>query len=57
MNYDIPQENISLASVKLRDLFNLTQDVNIYKVSLDAFGDVDLTAGQMQALLFMIEEE
>lgn len=57
MNYDIPQENIALASVKLRDLFNLTQDVNIYKVKLDAFGDVDLTAAQMQALLFMIEEE
>ena len=57
MNYDIPQENVALASTKLRDLFNLTQDVSIYKVTLDAFGDVDLTSGQMQALLFMIEEE
>ena len=55
--YDIPQENIAPASRKLQDLFDLTQDVKIYKVKLDAFGDTELTSGQMQALLFMIDDE
>ena len=40
----------------IADLFNLTQDVNLYKVNLDSFGDMELTANQMQALLFMIED-
>lgn len=56
-NYEIPQENITAASNKLEELFSLTQDVKIYKVKLDAFGDIDLTSTQMQALLFMIDEE
>ena len=56
-NYDIPKENIAAASNKLDELFNLTQEVKIYKVKLDAFNDVDLTSAQMQALLFMIDED
>lgn len=55
--YEIPPENIDSASRKLNELFNLTQDVKIYKVKLDAFGDMDITNSQMQALLFMIDEE
>lgn len=55
--YDIPTEKVSEATQKVNDLFDLTQDVKIYKVNLEAFGDMELTAGQMQALLFMIEEE
>lgn len=55
--YEIPAENIDPATRKLEDLFGLTQEVKIYKVKLDAFGDVDLTSSQMQALLFMIDEE
>lgn len=55
--YQIPQENITAASNKLEELFSLVQDVKIYKVKLEAFGDMDLTSAQMQALLFMIEEE
>ena len=54
---EIPQEKIPEASEKINDLFNLTQDVKIYKVDIDAFGDMELTAGQMQALLFMIKDE
>ncbi len=56
-NYDIPGDKINEASNKLRDLFELTQEVKIYKVKLDSFNDIELTAGQMQALLFMIDEE
>lgn len=55
--YEIPNENITAASNKLNELFSLSQDVKIYKVKLSAFGDLELTASQMQALLFMIDEE
>lgn len=55
--YEIPNENITAASNKLEELFGLTQEVKIYKIKLDAFGDMELTASQMQALLFMIDEE
>ena len=54
---EIPPEKIVEASEKINDLFSLTQDVKIYKVDLDAFGDIALTANQMQALLFMINDE
>ena len=54
--FSIPQEKMTEASEKINDLFNLTQDVNLYKVNLDSFGDMELTANQMQALLFMIED-
>ena len=55
--FSIPQEKMAEASEKINDLFNLTQDVNLYKVNLDSFGDMELTANQMQALLFMIEDK
>lgn len=55
--YDIPEENIAEASQKVNELFSLTQDVKIYKVKLEDFGDMSLTAAQMQALLFMIEDK
>ena len=55
--YEIPPENIAPATQKLDDFFSLTQDVKIYKVKLDAFEDLELTQGQMQALLFMIDDE
>lgn len=55
--YEIPDVNIEAAQNKLNELFNLTQEVKIYKVKLDAFGDAELTSAQLQALLFMIDEE
>lgn len=55
--YNVPKENFKEASNKINDLFNLTQEVNIYKVKLEDFGNIELTPGQMQALLFMIEDE
>ena len=54
---EVPPEKIPEATEKINDLFDLTQEVKIYKVNLDAFGDIELTAGQMQALLFMIDDE
>ena len=54
--FAILPENIEIASKELNDLFNLEQEVNIYKVNIDSFGDdLSLTTGQMEALLFMID--
>lgn len=53
--FTIDPDKIDVASKELEDLFNLQQEVNIYKVNIDAFGDnLVLTTGQMEALLFMI---
>lgn len=54
---EVPPEKIPEATEKMNELFDLTQEVQIYKVNLDAFGDMSLTAGQMQSLMFMINEE
>ena len=54
--FTILPENMEIASKELSDLFNLEQEVNIYKVNIDSFGDdLSLTTGQMEALLFMID--
>lgn len=55
--YEVPPEKIQEAKKKLDDLFNLTQEVKIYKVKLEDFGNIELTPDQMEALLFMIEDE
>ena len=53
--YIIPQENMEIAQKELEDLFSLEQEVNIYKVDIDAFGDdLKLTIAEMEALMFMI---
>lgn len=56
-NYIVPNNKIAEATEKINELFDLTQDVKIYKVKLEDFGDIDFTPNQMKALLFMIEEE
>lgn len=55
--YEVPPEKIQETRKKLDDLFNLTQEVKLYKIKLEDFGNIELTSGQMQALLFMIEDE
>lgn len=55
--YIIPPENIEIAQQELNELFALEQDVQVYKTKIDDFpADMSLTAKQMEALLFMIEE-
>jgi hypothetical protein len=52
----IDPEKMETAAKELEDLFNLEQEVNIYTVNIDSFGDeLSLTTGQMEALLFMID--
>lgn len=56
--YFISQENAEIAKKELNDLFELTQEVDIYKISLKAFNETDmLTIQQMEAIMFMIEDE
>lgn len=54
--YIIASDKVEIAQKELNDLFALAQDVQIYKVSIDDFPqDAILTAGQMEALMFMID--
>lgn len=54
--YQIPNDKLAEASKELEDLFNLTQDVNIHKISIDTINeDLMLSAAQMEALMFMID--
>lgn len=54
--FTIYPDKMEIAAKELEDLFNLEQEVNIYKVNIDSFGDdLSLTTGQMEALLFMID--
>lgn len=54
--YEFDEKNATIAAHELNDLFNLEQEVQIYTVSIDSFGeDLSLTTGQMEALMFMID--
>jgi hypothetical protein len=54
--YTVPAENIAKAQGELDQLFNIEQDVNIIKISYnDLDPNMELTAAQMDALMFMIE--
>ena len=55
--YSVPPEKVQIASKELNDLFNLEQEVNIYKIKVeDLPSDLNLTTAQMDAILFMIED-
>lgn len=56
-DFIINEEHFSEATKELYDLFNLEQEVQIYTVKLNSFDEnLILTNGQMNALMFMIEE-
>lgn len=57
MAYSIPDEHLEAAARELNDLFSLTQDVAVRKFNIDDFNDIELTAKQMNALMFMINDE
>lgn len=56
-NYEFENDNLEKVSQELIDLFELEQEVPIYEISLDAFGDIELNANQLKAILYMIKEE
>lgn len=54
--YSIPPEKMEAASKELEDLFNLEQEVNIYKINIDSLSDdLVMTTAQMEAIMFMID--
>lgn len=55
--YTIPPDKVDLVQKELFDLLALEQEVNIYTIKLDDFpDDISLTTGQMEAIMFMIEQ-
>lgn len=55
--YFVPEEKREAAGKELEDLFNLEQDIKIYKVKIDSFDNMNLSISQMDSLMFMIEED
>ena len=54
--YVIPNDKLAEASKELEDLFNLEQEVDIYKINIESLSDdLMLSAAQMEALMFMID--
>lgn len=54
--YKIPEEKIEEASKELSDLFSIEQDLDIKTFTIEALGNAEFTAAQMQAIMFMIED-
>lgn len=54
--FEFTPEQAPILTRELNDLFSLEQEVNIYTVDIEKFGDdLSLTTGQMEALMFMID--
>lgn len=54
--YIIPNDKMEAAAKELEDLFNLEQDVHIYKINVDSLSDdLTMTTAQMEAIMFMID--
>jgi hypothetical protein len=54
--FEFSNEVAEIVVKELNDLLGLEQEVNIYTVTIDSFGDeLTLTTGQMEALMFMID--
>lgn len=53
--YQFTEENSKIASTELEELYGLEQEVDVYMVDIDAFGDnLELTQRQMTTIMFMI---
>lgn len=57
MRYIIEEDNKDKVNQELNDLFTMEQEVNIKTCTLAQMEDIDLTLEQMQAIIFMIEED
>lgn len=50
-------ERVEAANKELDDLLKISQEVNIYTFSIEELKDISFTSSQMEAILFMIDEE
>lgn len=55
-SYLIPNEQLDAANKELMDLFAIEQELNIRTFSIDTLGETQLSAAQMHAIMFMIED-
>lgn len=53
----IEESNVDSANKELGDLLTISQEVKIYVFTLDELNGINLTPAQMEAILFMIDEE
>ena len=57
-NYTFEDDDkLAQANSELVDLFELEQEVPIYEINLEDFGDAELDTNQVQAISYMIREE
>ena len=54
--YKIAEDKLEEASKELNDLFSIEQDLDIKTFTIEALGNAEFTAAQMQAIMFMIED-
>lgn len=55
--FSIDDANMKIANKELEDLLNEKQELNISKIHIADLDSLEFTPKQMQALLFMIEED
>lgn len=55
--YVVPDDKIEEATNELNDLFNLEQEIAVNMLELDWFDGIDLTAQQVAAITYMINDE
>lgn len=56
-NIKVPEDKIAIANKEIDDLFSIEQEVNILKVDIESFRDLQLSIEQMNAIMFMVEGE
>ena len=54
--YLVPEERRSAAARDLAELFSISQDIQIHKLKLNDFENIELTLDQLAPIFFMIEE-
>lgn len=54
--YRVPIEKQDLANRELQELFYLKQEIEIYQIPFSWIEDINFTSEQMNALIFMINE-
>ena len=56
-SYQFEDDKLQIANEELAGLFECEQEVPIYEISLDDFGNAELDSKQVQAISYMIKEE
>lgn len=56
-SFQIDEDKIESTQQQLDDLMKIKQEVKIHTIKLEDLENIQLTSKQMQALLFMIEDE